>query len=138
MGRYGEREKGNIVYILDKDKTVDAIRAGLIARGESADVEFEFEPLAFVKTQNSFATICEEGVGWEVNADGELPVTFWRRNFYNDYIDLPLNVVRGCVSEKTVDLADFVRVFGARLENNFHIWRNAIKGVEQVFEEVNA
>jgi hypothetical protein len=49
---------------------------------------------------------------------------------------LPEAYVLSCVSDEVVDLADFVRVFGARLENNFHIWLNATADVEQSFDKV--
>ncbi len=35
------------------------------------------------------------------------------------------------ISTETIDLADFVRTFGDRLENNFYLWVNYAKGHDQ-------
>lgn len=61
--------------------------------------------------------IHSEGVAYAVTADKP-----WRWNDY--YADCPLFTVRELVAlafnSEPVDLADWIRVFGARLESNFH------------------
>lgn len=96
-------------------------------------------PVAVVKTKNGLATICSEGVGWEENQYGELIIEVWVDNYMRDYIDVPKAFVIGALTDGTeVELADFIRTFGARLDNNFHIWKNQIEGVPQVFEMESA
>lgn len=92
-------------------------------------------PIAVVKTKNGLATVCSEGVGWEENQYGELVIEVWVDNYMRDYIDVPKAFVIGALTDGTeVELADFIRTFGARLENNFHTWKNQIEGVPQVFD----
>lgn len=76
--------------------------------------------------------VCDEGVGWEISADKPvvIDVSASRENSFDllpsaaftlreqEIADLP----RG----EEVDLADFIRAFGARLESNFHIWANTL------------
>lgn len=58
--------------------------------------------------------ICTEGVGWEVKDEG------FEGKSPEDLQDL--------TTGELVDLADWVRVFGARLESNFWLWFNRLGG----------
>lgn len=58
--------------------------------------------------------ICSEGVGTKLNADRDDNLARDIREQYYAKCD-----TGEC---KTVDLADFVRVFGDRLEANFRLW----------------
>jgi hypothetical protein len=41
-----------------------------------------------------------------------------------DWQLLPIPVVEACLTGETIDLADLIRSFGDRMENNFHAWHN--------------
>lgn len=67
--------------------------------------------------------ICSEGVGWKVSDSEPLTVDRWNGAAY----DMPLTEVLHRADNGTdVDLADFVRTFGSRLESNFHAWHYRI------------
>ena len=131
-----ERITGRMIRLLDSDKLTELVCAVLEASGRSTD-DVKVERLALVRTKGGkVATLCSEGVGWETNDDtGSLPIIVWH-GWQQDYVYLPEAHVVSCVSDEVVDLAEFVRVFGGRLENNFHIWLNATAGVEQSFDKV--
>ena len=131
-----ERITGRMIRLLDVEKLTKLVYATLQADGFSTD-GVEVERMAVVRTRSGkIATLCSEGVGWETNDDaGTLPIMTWTQ-FHQNYVYLPEAYVVSCVSDEVVDLAEFVRVFGGRLENNFHIWLNATAGVEQSFDKV--
>ena len=134
-----ERPAGRMLHRLNTETIKPVIEQTLIERGIGSP-QFEVDEMVVARVKgDTFATICTEGVGWSVDSEGTLPITLFTQNgMRQDYIDLPVDVVLAHVSEEQVDLAQFVRVFGARLENNFHIWLNATAGVEQVFDRVVA
>jgi hypothetical protein len=91
-------------------------------------------PLAVVQTEDGIVTICTEGVGWKLNDIGEATIEIYYDGIFQ-YPDVPLVFVLGALSGGTeVELADFIRVFGDRLERNFSIWKNQIDGVPQQFD----
>ena len=130
-----ERPMGRMVHYLNVDTIKPVLVKALEDRGIPVG-EFDVDRMVVVRTKdNGYAVVCSEGVGWNVNPAGYLPIIVWTGGGWRqDYIDLPFRDVLAHVSDETVDLAEFVRMFGARLENNFHIWYNATAGVEQVFE----
>lgn len=136
-----ERPMGRMVHRLNTETIKPVIIATLVDRGFTVnpdDIEIDNMVVARVKG-DTYATICSEGVGWTVDKlEGTLPVTFWHGGWRSDYVDLMANLVLGHVSDEEVDLAEFVRMFGARLENNFHIWYNQTDGVSQVFDKAVA
>ena len=96
-------------------------------------------PMAVVQTKDGIATICSEGVGWKMSEIGELTIQIYNSDGFISYVDAPAVFVIGALTSGTeVELADFIRTFGARLDNNFHIWKNQIEGIPQVFEMESA
>lgn len=78
--------------------------------------------LAFDPSGKAYV-ICTEGVGWEVGSGFKV----------NDYDpSAPAYTVSDLVHDhttgETVDLADFVRTFGSRLEANFGTWYRTLNG----------
>lgn len=74
--------------------------------------------------------ICSEGVGWLVSDDVPLIVDTMSgpSGMYGEY-NMPLTEIRELAARGTdTDLADFVRVFGARLESNFYGWQRRLSG----------
>lgn len=68
--------------------------------------------------------ICSEGVGWEVTEDRPLIVDTFAGGYPLTLADVRDRAERGT----DTDLADFVRVFGARLESNFYGWSQRLSG----------
>jgi hypothetical protein len=76
--------------------------------------------------------ICTEGVGWEVK--DEFKVDVWGSGA-NSFSMFPVaritlskrEVLEGMESGEEVDLADWVRAFGDRLECNFGIWFDTLE-----------
>jgi hypothetical protein len=44
---------------------------------------------------------------------------------------LGVDVLKSCLTGETVDLADFVRVFGDRLESNLSLWQYKMSDIDQ-------
>lgn len=133
-----ERPMGRMVHRLNTE-TIKPVIVALIEERGFTNVELEIDNMVVARVKgDTYSTICSEGVGWTVDDEGTLPVTFWTQGWRSDYINLPVDVVLAHVSDEQVDLAEFVRMFGARLENNFHIWYNQTAGIEQVFDKAVA
>lgn len=114
-----------MVNKLDSDKVVELIKS----RRES-DEHIEAEPFVVVNTPKGLATICSEGVGWWKNDDGKYLVGFYV-GYSNPSYYMTEDELLSCLSSEQVDLADFIRSFGARLENNFDLWYDQVKDTPQ-------
>lgn len=142
-----ERPRGTMLTRLDFSDVIDAA----LARWRSVhdeEMAESGEKIVSAKADNmgygyglgadgKHYVVCTEGVGWEVSedknfamdcyvewetADGKLQMSMmptFRLTF-------TLAEVLSARTEETVDLADFVRKFGDRLEVNFSIWHNRI------------
>jgi hypothetical protein len=66
--------------------------------------------------------ICSEGVGWYCNDQGLILVPMGN----DGGIYVSGTVLQRLKTGKQVDLADHVRTFGARLENNFDLWHSRL------------
>ena len=84
------------------------------------------------------ATICGEGVGWFVDDNGLLPINYHVGNFGSGYLDITPEELMPLISNETIDLADFIRSFGDRLENNFYSWVYYTQGYDQSMSEATA
>lgn len=120
------RPTGYPVHVIDNEAFTEYLReSGQLTADWSAT------PLAVVRTDDGLATICTEGVGW-MEENGKLTIGI-ASAFVVEYIDYEPATVLKFISDETVELSQFVRVFGDRLENNFHLWKNKIDGVSQDF-----
>jgi hypothetical protein len=106
----------------------EAMTKKLRETGELND-DFVVTPLAVVRTRDGMATICTEGVGWSIN--GDTAVIGIASSFVADYIDYSAQTLFDFIAEDKVDLSEFIRTFGDRLDNNFHLWKNAIGETSQ-------
>ncbi len=123
-----ERATGTVVHLLDENATLALIRNKL--GKPDADVTPEY--MVVVNGKNGLATVITEGVGWFADANGGIPINFHSGNYGSGgYVDVTEEELRGVISDKTIDLADFVRTFGDRLETNFYIWQQYAKGYDQ-------
>jgi len=125
------RATGYPVHIIDHEALTDTLRsAGLL------NEDYIVTPLAVVRTAEGLATICTEGVGWQ-ELNGQLGIEI-RSNYMTQYPDIDTQLVLDNLAQDTVELGDFIRRFGDRLETNFGLWRRAIDGIDQTMETVNA
>jgi hypothetical protein len=122
------RETDTVVHVIDVEKATAFIKERL---GAPADYNITAEEMAVVNGAKGPATVLDEGVGWYADANGGIPINYWGINGAGGYIDITVDELKSLISDKTVNLADHIRVFGDRLENNFYIWRNYAKGFPQ-------
>lgn len=141
--RYESRRKGCIAHKVDSEALTKHIHKileltyGKVDRLEKCEVE----PLVFVTLKDTdswkkprVAIIGTEGVGWQSSEDSRIvTVPVWSSNgfSYAHPVDLHVNMLQTFVTEETVDLADWVRVFGDRLETNLCIWQEAMAVTEE-------
>ena len=76
-----------------------------------------------------YALVCDEGVGWEQKEMYliTVPTNLGDFGLYNGSVELSVDVIKSCLTGETADIADFIRVFGDRLDNNVSIWQNQMK-----------
>ena len=120
-----ERIRGTVVHLLDPEKTTKFLQTKL------DNPEIKSAPMVVVNGNKGIATICGEGVGWFVDEKGLLPIDYHVGQFGSGYLDITPEELMPLISDKTIDLADFVRTFGDRLENNFYLWVNYTNGYDQ-------
>jgi len=81
---------------------------------------------------NKYAVVCSEGVGWEQDNYGciEIPTNIGAMGLWNGRVYISVEVVKECLSDKTADIADYVRVFGHRLDSNCSLWQSKMVKAE--------
>jgi len=127
-----DRQRGAFGYPLDSDKLAQAI-LDKYDMGEWHTVRPMTSVLVYGKDKR-WAIVNAEGVGVEAeDYDSESVVYFLLSRPGNkegssvgtgDAIELTWNEVEQCrvPDAEVVDLADFIRTFGARLERNHYLW----------------
>ena len=99
-----------------------------------------FTQLVVLQGPQGYVTVCREGVHWitqsveetleveaEPNDADEHPNSF--RVMATHKFDVPVKDILGDAPSEDVDLGNFVRRFGWRLENNYQILLRAIKEI---------
>ncbi len=120
-----ERVRGNVVHLLDPEKTTKFLQTRL------DNTEITYDPMVVVNGDKGIATVCTEGVGWFIDGEGLLPVNYHVGQFGSGYLDITPEELMPLISNETIDLADFIRSFGDRLENNFYSWVGYARGWNQ-------
>lgn len=124
------RPRGVLLTLLD----TDAILAELPPSEDGRKPSLGFTPYAYAEAPDGDVyVICSEGVGWLVPNDGlELDIYLNLPGFIAVFpewrVTLSPTEVREYATGETVDLADHVRQFGARLESNFWGWYRRLSG----------
>jgi hypothetical protein len=95
-----------------------------------SDARPEGEAMVVVNTPKGLATICNEGVGWWKNDEDKYLVGGYI-GYSNPTYYITEDELLSCVSSEQVDLAEFIRSFGSRLEVNFDLWYNQVKDTDQ-------
>jgi hypothetical protein len=136
-----DRARGLMLTTLDftdvMSKTSDSIRAAKAAlEVEDVDqliVSFGFGPYAMAEADGKLYVVCHEGVGWEITDEDPLHLGVYVNKpgylaIAPEYmVHLAPEEVRACATTEQIDLADLVRRFGARLEQNFWLWHHTLR-----------
>mgnify|MGYP003672435960 CR=1 FL=1 len=126
------RETNTTVRILDKDRMEALVREQVKnvygVTDEDTLARIWCEPQALIvsnptNTRERYAVIVTEGVGQESGEHNGLVECWAGMGMMTDAYSVRFHysVLEELAGEST-PLADFVRVFGSRLETNFHIW----------------
>ena len=89
-------------------------------------------PVGVVRTPSAVYALCSEGVGSKVPVSEESPLEIEFYKKFEGGISLYPSMKQSMSDEKIVEyltgekknLADFIRVFGTRLEDNYSSWRS--------------
>lgn len=124
-------ERGRITGIdachLDPRRLAEVIADALVEQGHTSVNPAEIEPLDSVlllsQSGDKFALINDEGVGGYEH-DGVISAWYCFKGGYSyASIDVPaLDLEAIDEHHEKVDLADFIRVFGDRLDTNHDLW----------------
>lgn len=137
-----ERTRGYIGYKLDSAKILERARDIQVATYDMDPVKYmedhSVEDLILVMINEpdaygsaKHAVICGEGVGWIQDSYRTclVPVSIgWSGD---SRVYLGVDVLKSFLTGETVDLADFVRVFGDRLESNLSLWQSKMSDIDQ-------
>jgi len=121
------RQRGAIATVLDPETLLHAGRAAL------ADQYPDYDPARLEKClapqmllpvdRGEAAVVNTEGVGGISREDGTVNVWFgYRLGFERFPISISLEALAAAVTEEHIDIADGIRVFGARLDTNHALW----------------
>lgn len=139
-----DRKPGFYVHKVDMEKL-----SGIIFEKfeRMAGHKYEFDDLVVVKARKEdgsigTAVIITEGVGWFADNLDKFSLPYihhfdfqedrWHMS-YESY-RVSEDVVLSCVSDEVIELREWVRVFGHRLDNNCAVWQNAMTGIPQEWE----
>ena len=136
-----ERSKGYIGQIVD-GKKLAVIANGIYNLQYSSDFsECTVDSLLFVTLEeknvfgdNKYALVCSEGVGWEQDTYGclEVPTNIGQMGMWNGRVFISVDTVKECLTDQTADIADYIRVFGDRLESNCSLWQSKMSVAEDM------
>jgi hypothetical protein len=73
-----------------------------------------------------YALVCSEGVGWEQDTYGclEVPTNIGQMGLWNGRVFISVDTVKSCMTNTVADIADYIRIFGDRLDNNCNLWQS--------------
>ena len=79
-----------------------------------------------------YALVCSEGVGWEQDTYGclEVPTNIGAMGLWNGRVFISVETVKECLTDQTADIAEYIRVFGDRLDNNCSLWQSKMSVAE--------
>jgi hypothetical protein len=136
-----ERSKGYIGQIVD-GKKLAVIANGIYNLQYSSDFsECTVDGLLFITLDeknvfgdNKYALVCSEGVGWEQDTYGclEVPTNIGQMGLWNGRVFISVDTVKSCLTDQTADIADYIRVFGDRLDSNCSLWQSKMSVAEDM------
>lgn len=134
--RYAERDRGVTLTVLDLDPLLSKLAEEVQDRMPDSRLEFRMTYAVAEKDGKTFV-VCNEGVGWKVTEEDPLEVAVFSSSpegfsmFPQYRIVLSPDEVRKYATGEKIDLADLVRTFGGRLEDNFWIWHHTLTTGEE-------
>jgi len=138
-GRY-TRKLGAKIFMLDQEKLTEKVQNVVRAQyGEDSNwekVTTWIQVIGFLENPEipfegyDIAVINTEGVGYVVDNHKRVTVLYNLEGGGDGWVDISAKLVRECLNGEVTDLAEFVRVFGDRLENNYDVWYNRLKKEE--------
>jgi hypothetical protein len=142
---FKERARGVTVQVLDFTPIYEMVIEKFKTKRPDIDTVGTYTWALAVDPAGNHYLVCDEGVGGEISDDEAYGVDLWDRTerevketedggkaFTLDMMAittarLKLSDVREHLPVvEEVDLADFIRTFGARLEDNFWLWHDAL------------
>ena len=135
-GKTNGRPRGAVAHILDGTQLAAAARKVLTETRpdlaamliDTVTVEHDGKLLIAVD-DNRPAVLDREGVGCFAK-DGTIGVLV-EADFNVFWVDIPTEAIAAAITPEAVDLADAIRVFGARLDSNHFQWYSAYTGTYQ-------
>jgi hypothetical protein len=111
-------EIANAIYKLQYDEDVNACEVDDLLLVELEEKNVFGDP--------KYALICSEGVGWEQDDYGclEVPTNVGAMGLWNGRVFISVDNVKSCMTNSVADVADYIRVFGDRLDNNCSLWQS--------------
>ncbi len=128
-----DRTKGYIGTIVDGKKLAVIANGIYNLQYSSYFSECTVDSLLFVELEEKnvfgdpkYALVCSEGVGWEQDTYGclEVPTNIGAMGLWNGRVFISVDTVKSCLTDKTEDISDYIRVFGSRLDNNCSLWQS--------------
>lgn len=86
--------------------------------------------LAYAEQGGTSYLLCSEGVGWVISESEPAEFDAWFPGMSQGLCRLPFATVRALATDE-IDLADFIRVFGSRLESNFYGWHRRLTDTDE-------
>jgi hypothetical protein len=133
MDRRESRMNGYIGTIVDGQKLAE-IANGIYALQYSNEFsKCTVDNLLFIELEEKnvfgdpkYALVCSEGVGWEQDTYGclEVPTNIGQMGLWNGRVFISVDTVKSCLTDKTEDIADYIRIFGDRLDRNCSLWQS--------------
>lgn len=139
MDRYEKRTKGYRAQVIDSERLTKHIHKILeLTYGKFDGLEdCQVEPLVFTELSGidswgkpRVAIIGTEGVGWQSDKHSRIvsvPLYSNRGMSEARPVDIHRDMLATFATDEWVDLADWVRIFGDRLEDNLFIWQSAMR-----------
>ena len=115
-----DRQRGKVGLVLDNDILFDAMLKQLASPQDRAWASLAFDLNVLYTTEEGLAVVTSEGVG-HIESKGTIKIEAALGGFLVSVM-VPVEDVRRAATTTAADLADVVRSFGTRLENNFWIW----------------
>jgi hypothetical protein len=139
MSRRDERTNGYIGEVVSGKKLAEHAKKIYNAQylENEIDSNIEVSDLLLIKLtkrdeiwgENMYALVCDEGVGWEQQSRSliNVPTNLGGFGLYNGSVKMSVGLIKSCLTGETADIADFVRVFGDRLDSNVSMWQGLME-----------
>lgn len=113
------RQRGTIVTVLDQDILVRYANEHF-----TDDTNLKFRPgfarQMLLLTEDGPAVINTEGLGYVLAGDAVAVILEYGMSLTD--VDVPLDLIEAAKTDEHIDLADGIRIFGDRLDQNHDLW----------------